>query len=97
MAEAKTAAGQKPARKPHSLILENRATLTATGVSNVESFDEQTVVASTDLGDLIVRGEKLHIDRLNLETGELTLDGGISSVSYSEVRSAGGFFGRLFK
>jgi sporulation protein YabP len=97
LAEAKTAAGQKPARTPHSLILENRASLTATGVSNVESFDDQTVVAKTDLGDLTVHGEKLHIDRLNLESGELTLDGEISSVSYSEIRSAGGFFNKLFK
>ncbi len=97
MAEAKTAAGQKPVRAPHSLILENRSTLTATGVSNVESFDDQTVVASTDLGDLVVRGEKLHIDRLNIETGELTLNGSVSSISYSEARSPGGFFGRLFR
>lgn len=88
---------QKPAKAPHSLILENRKMLTATGVSNVDSFDEQTVVAKTDLGDLIIRGEKLHIDKLNIDTGELTLDGEISSMSYAESRASGGIFSRLFK
>ncbi|HCW79789.1 MAG TPA: sporulation protein YabP, partial [Ruminococcaceae bacterium] len=41
---------------------------------------------------------KLHIDRLDLETGELTLDGEISSITYTENRSSGGgMFSRLFK
>ena len=88
----------KTVKMPHSLILENRKSLTATGVANVDSFDEETVVAVTDIGDLTVRGSKLHIDKLNLETGERTLDGEISSVTYSENRSSGGgMFSRLFK
>lgn len=90
-------AEQKIAKTPHNLILENRRTLTATGVSNVDSFDEQTVVARTDLGDLVIHGEKLHIDKLNIESGELTLDGEISSMTYAEPRGSGGLFSRLFK
>ena len=95
---AQTAEEQRSVKAPHNLILENRRSLTATGVSNVDSFDEETVVAVTDIGDLTVRGSKLHIDKLNLETGELTLDGEISSMTYSENRSSGGgMFSRLFK
>lgn len=90
-------AEQKTVKIPHSLILDNRKKLTATGVSNVDSFDEQTVVAYTDLGELVVRGSKLHIDKLNIESGELTLDGEITSMSYSENQATGGFFTRLFK
>ncbi len=100
MNEQKTEKKNEPqnVKKPHSLILENRRTLTATGVSNVDSFDDETVVASTELGDMTVRGGKLHIDRLDLETGELTLDGEISSITYTENRSSGGgMFSRLFK
>lgn len=89
---------QKSVKMPHSLILENRRSLTATGVSNVDSFDEETIVATTDMGDLTVRGSKLHIDKLNIETGELTLDGEITSMTYTENRSSGGgMFSRLFK
>lgn len=91
-------ADQKSAKMPHSLIIENRKTLTATGVSNVEGFNGEAVVASTDLGNLTVRGSNLHIDKLNLETGDLTLDGEITSVAYTENRSSGGgAFSRLFK
>lgn len=83
---------------PHSLILENRKSLTATGVSNVDSFDEQTVVAYTDLGELVIKGRSLHINKLNIETGELTLTGDVVSMSYSDNLPSGtGFFSKLFK
>lgn len=88
---------KRPAKAPHSLILENRRNLTATGVSNVDSFDEQTIVAYTDLGELIIRGSKLQINKLNIETGELTLTGEITSTSYSDNKPAGGFISKLFK
>ncbi len=95
---AQTAEQQKSGKVPHSLILENRRSMTATGVSNVDSFDEETVIIVTDLGNLTVRGSKLHIDKFSLETGELTLDGEISSMTYTENRSSGGgVFSRLFK
>lgn len=86
------------AKAPHSLIIENRKSLIATGVSNVDSFDEDTIVAYTDLGELIVKGSGLHISKLNLETGEMNLDGEINSISYTENQSANtGFFSKLFK
>lgn len=88
---------KKPIKVPHSLIVENRRALTATGVSNVDSFDEQTIVAYTDLGQLIVRGSQLKINKLNIETGELTLNGEIISLTYSENKPVGGFISRLFK
>ena len=85
-------------KTPHSVILENRKTFTATGVSNVDSFDDQTIVAYTDLGGLIVKGKNLHINKLNIETGELTLDGDISSMSYAEPQASGkGILSKLFK
>ena len=88
----------KKAKMPHNIILENRKTLTAAGVSDVDSFDEVTVTVYTDMGELTVKGEGLHINRLNIETGELTLEGSIQSLTYAEVPSrSGGFFGRLFK
>lgn len=83
---------------PHQVILEDRRALTVSGVSDVDSFDELTVVIYTDLGELTVKGEGLHINRLNLESGELMLEGQIQSLVYTEVHSrSGGFFGRLFK
>ena len=86
------------AKLPHSLILDNRKALTATGVSNVDSFDEDTIVAYTDLGEIVIKGKGLHISQLNLETGDLTVDGEINGVTYSDNQSGRtGFFQRLFK
>ncbi|MDD2418520.1 MAG: sporulation protein YabP [Oscillospiraceae bacterium] len=83
---------------PHHIILEDRHALTVSGVSDVDSFDDMTVVIYTDLGELTVKGEELHINRLNIETGDLTLEGQIYSLTYSDIQArSGGFFGRLFK
>jgi sporulation protein YabP len=59
---------------PHNLILEDRRLLTVSGVSDVDSFDEQTVVIFTDKGELTVRGRDLHINKLSVEIGELLME-----------------------
>ena len=46
---------------PHQLQLDSRARLHMTGVIEVESFDESTIVLTTTRGTLIVRGEGLHL------------------------------------
>ncbi len=89
---------KKTVKMPHSLILENRKNMTITGVSDVDSFDEQAVVAYTDLGELTVKGRNLHINKLSVETGELSLEGEIVSMSYTENQaSSGGFLSKLFR
>ena len=92
-------AEEKFISKPkHNLILENRKSLTVTGVSDVSGFDEQSVVMATELGELTVRGGDLHINKFSLETGELNLDGDIYSLTYAENRQqSGSFFSRIFK
>ena len=47
MAELKI---EKKAGMPHNLILEDRKKLVVSGVEDVDSFDEQTVVAYTAVG-----------------------------------------------
>lgn len=83
---------------PHNLVLEDRRMLTISGVSDVDSFDEETVVVFTDLGELTVRGSNLHINRLSVEIGELTVEGNIAALIYSEdTPKSGGFFSRVFR
>ena len=89
---------KKMMKMPHNVILEDRKNLTVSGVSDVDSFDEQNITVFTDMGELAVRGYNLHINKLNIETGELTLEGEISSLTYTDEQQRGsGFFGRLFK
>ena len=82
---------------PHSLVLDERARLSVTGVQDVASFDESNIIAETTQGLLVIRGENLHIERLSLDMGELIVEGRVSSLEYEEPheRSAG-FFRRLF-
>jgi sporulation protein YabP len=83
---------------PHNCILEDRRTLSVTGVNDVDSFDEQTIVAVTDLGELTIRGEKLHITRLSLEIGELQVEGNIASLSYTDVApKSTSLWGKVFR
>ena len=61
---------KKPQVKiPHNVILEDRHTLSVSGVSDVDSFDEQTIIVFTDMGELTVSGTGLHINKLSIETG----------------------------
>lgn len=85
---------------PHNIVLEGRRMLTVSGVSDVDSFDEETVVIFTELGELTVRGANLHINKLSVDVGELTVEGDISALIYSENAnsgSSGGFFSRVFR
>ena len=83
----------------HNAILEDRSKLMLTGVNDVERFDENTVVLYTQLGELTIRGEKLHISELSVENGELNIDGEISAVVYGQRDAVKklAFFGKLLR
>lgn len=83
--------------KPHTLILENRAVLILTGVIDVAGFDEQTVNMLTDLGGLVVKGVGLHISKLSLETGEVTVEGSINSLQYTHAQQSKSVISKIFR
>lgn len=68
----------------HKIILTSRKTALITGVIDVLSFDPNEVLLETELGMLAIRGEELHVKRLNLEKGEVDMDGRCDSMVYSE-------------
>jgi len=82
----------------HSIIMENRKILHLSGVHDVDSFDENTIVLLTELGQLTVRGLCLHISRLDQQTGEMDIDGEIGEMVYTDSpMEKQGFFARLFR
>jgi sporulation protein YabP len=87
----------------YELVLRNREMLQVDGVAEVESFDEKQVIAVSKLGPLVVKGDRLHITQLNLEEGQLTVEGVINSFEYVEDKQAKmrarskGVMSRLFK
>lgn len=80
----------------HTLTLTNRERLTLTGVSDVDSFNEEEVSAVCSCGQLSIRGELLHIEELNLDSGVLTVSGKIFSLSYTEKFTSSSLLKRLF-
>lgn len=84
-----------------NIVLENREKLNISGVLDVLSFDDQIVILETELGLLTVKGENLRINKLSLDTSEVTVDGEIFQLAYSEKenmeKSSGGFLSKIFK
>ena len=74
----------------HKLNLTDRKKLTMTGVEEVVSFDETSVMLHTCLGGLTIRGQDLKLRTLTLEGGQVEVDGSISELSYEEPREHGG-------
>ena len=83
----------------HRLELDGRERLLVSGVEEVERFDEEEIVMNTTAGTLVVGGTDLHIGKLNLDGGELHVDGAIHTLLYEDTApksSQGGLFRRLF-
>ena len=81
---------------PHHLTLDGREKLTVDGVTEIERFDEETVVLHTTRGTLSVRGRGLHLSALSLDGGRASVDGMVDSLSYEDEGPAGGLFARIF-
>ena len=86
----------RPMAKPHHVIMEDRAKLSVTGVEDVISFDENEIIAHTAQGNLIIRGTGLHIGKLTLDSGEVSVDGLVRELCYEEPAPVGGFWAKLF-
>ena len=82
----------------HKIIMTNRRTCTVNGVNDVLSFDLREILLETEQGMLMIRGNELHV---NLDKGEVDIDGRIDSFVYSDTAASGekqeSFFTRLFR
>lgn len=83
-------------KKPHILTLDNRSLLTLTGVEDVPGFDEQTINVKLSDCSLVVKGSNLHISKLSLDSGDVVIDGRITSLQYLGA-SSGSLRSRLFR
>lgn len=86
----------------HSVLIEDRCRIKINCVEDVESFNEEKVVVYTALGVMIICGYNFKVSRLNVDDGQLIIEGEIDKVEYMEVvdedrGDSSGFFGKLFK
>ena len=68
-----------------NVIIDAREKLTANGIVDVKSFDETLIVGKTEDVAISIKGENLHIDMLDLDSGKLDVTGTIDSVMYSKA------------
>ncbi len=82
-----------------NVIIENRRRINATGVIDVISFDEESIILDTELGSMIIKGADFKINKLNIENGEFVTEGLVTSIVYGDGinKNSGGFFAKMFK
>ena len=83
----------------HSIVMENRESLTVTAVTDVKSFDSEHIYITLKEGGLSVKGKDLKITQLDLETGNVAISGECSSLVYtgSAHENGGSLLKRLMK
>lgn len=84
----------------HRFSMEQRRDCKITGVIEVDSFDENSILMETVDGMLTIKGDSLHVSRLNLDKGEADVDGRVDSFSYTDkstfAKKGEGLLTRLF-
>ncbi|MFW5799791.1 MAG: YabP/YqfC family sporulation protein [Spirochaetota bacterium] len=82
-------------KRVHTLTISKKITIT--GVINVESFDEETVLVELSDNLLTLIGNNFLIDNFSQEEGTLSLTGEVKEIKYSKTREKIGFFKRILK
>lgn len=81
----------------HNIIMEGRSILTITGVNEIDCFDLNNVIAHTCMGELTIKGNNLHINNLNVDTGELNIEGEIVALFYNANKDKNSILSKIFK
>lgn len=88
-------------RMPHNLILEEKNKLSITQVADVDTFDEGKIVLFTADDTIVIEGYDLHIQKLDVTGGELSITGEVVSILYTGRDGYGkkgkGFFKKMLK
>lgn len=82
----------------HQVTLVDREELNVDGVISLGSYDEKDIVMETEQGVLLIKGENLNIKQLNLEQGNIIIEGSIKGMQYEEEsRQKKGLLERFLK
>ena len=76
-------------QKHHSLLAQDRRTMTVHGVTDVISFDENGVFLVTTCGQLNLEGNDLHVNVLNTEDGIVEVTGRLNGLLYYDSPTQG--------
>ncbi len=77
-------AGEKNIGSEHRIELVERELLSVYGVHSLGSYDEKEIRMETADGVLAVQGDGMNIKQLNLEEGNVVIEGLIKGLVYDE-------------
>ena len=69
-----------------NLLIEDRSKITVTDVADVDSFNENSILVTLTNGGLVIKGQDLHLQLLNLEEGRAVITGAINGAVYTEKK-----------
>ena len=83
----------------HSIVMQDCMSLSISGVTDADSFDEQRIQLYTECGEMAVLGEGLHVNEMNVDSGRLTVEGTVTAIIYGDRarRRKPGFLSRLLR
>jgi sporulation protein YabP len=68
----------------HQITLVDREELSIEGVQSLGSYDEKEVIAETEQGVLVIKGDGLNLKQLNLDQGNIVVEGLITGMLYED-------------
>lgn len=83
-------------KSPHSLKYENNR-IFVTGVNNLDSFDNNVIIARLNDKTMVLKGENLNVEDLNIKSGNMMIAGTINSLAYHNKLEKLSFIKRIFK
>lgn len=66
-----------------TLTLINRKKLSMSGILEVVSFKDIEIILKTSLGEMIIKGEDLKMNKLDVQNGDIVIIGEINSLLYT--------------
>lgn len=83
----------------HILHIDNRHKIDLTGVTKVINFNEESIILDTILGGLVIKGKEMKVNKLNVDNGDMSIEGEVISINYINGVSSKkeNFLVKLFK
>ncbi len=84
----------------HLVNINERKSITITGIKNIESFDSEEFILNSNLGTILLKGQNLEIIKLDTIEGKVSIKGDINSLAYVDnlkENKEASLFSKLFK
>ena len=70
-------------KQNHELKLENRNKLSISGISKIDSLNSEEFLIQTSYGLLLVKGDNLVMQQLDIDKGNIWIEGNVTGSSAS--------------